>query len=188
MAGGVLQYRQVFLGLPTLVELVPETVIGQTETRGRKQVVAVNIVGECPGLTHQGIDDVPVMHRVFIPTDQPRQRLGQRVRIPDLDTLGVQPGFHPLSDQTAVHRVGAPLNVDQTPRIDPATHLQATGQTSLRQTLQGRDLFGKTIAAAGIAAGHDPLKKLHIRHAAGEVPAASQQQGLIDGGLEMVMG
>jgi hypothetical protein len=124
----VVQQRQVFPGLTAFVEPLAEAVVGQAEACGREQVVAVGVVRERARLPHQRINDVAIMHRVLVPTDQPRQRVGTLVRVPDLDAVGVESGFHPLADQPAVHRVGAAVKVDQAPGIDTATHLPTTGQ------------------------------------------------------------
>jgi hypothetical protein len=183
----VTQQRQVFLGLLTRVELLAKTVVGQTEAGGREEVLAIRVVGEGSGLTHQRIDHVPVMHRVLVPTDESRQRVGQHVRVPDLDAVGVEPGLHPLTDQPAMHRVGTAVNVDQASRIDAARHLQTTGQTHVGQVLQRRDLFGEAITPTLIATLHNLLEELGVLLAAGEVPAATHQECLVDGGFEMVV-
>jgi hypothetical protein len=127
----VVQHRQVFLGLPALVEGLSKTVVGQAKARRREKIVAVGVVRECTRLTHQRVDDVPVMHRVLVPPDQSRQRVGELVRVPDLDPVRVEPGLHPLADQPAVDRVDATVDVDQAPGIDTAPHREATGLTRL---------------------------------------------------------
>lgn len=170
----VVQQRQVLLGLTAFVELSSEAVVGQSEARGREQVVAEGVVGEGSRLAHQRIDHVPVMHRVLVPPHQPRQRVGQLVGVPDLDAVGVEPGLHPFADQPAVYRVGAAVNVDQAPRIDPAPHLAATVQTHRGQSLQSRDLFGEAIEPGLVADRYDPVQEAHVLLTAGEVPAASQ--------------
>jgi hypothetical protein len=183
----MVQQRQVFLGLVAFVEPLPQTVVGQTEAGGREEVLAIRVVGEGAGLTHQRIDHVPVMHHVLVPTDQPWQRVAEHVRVPDLDAVGVEPGFHPFPNQPAMHRVGAAVDVDQASRIDAARHLQTTGQTDVGQVLQRRDLFGQAIAPTLIAALHNILEEARVLVAAGKVPAATHQECLIDGGLEVVV-
>lgn len=79
------------------------------------------------------------------------------------------------------------MNVDQAPRIDAATHLPATVQTRLRQGFQSRDLLGKAIPPCVVANRHDPVQEARVLSAAGEVAATTQQQRLIDGGLEVVV-
>ena len=182
-----MQQRQVFLGLLAFVEPFPEAVIGQTEPRGREEVLAIGIAGERSRLSHQRIDHVPVMHRVLVPADEPRQRVGEEVRVPDLDAVSVEPGFHPRADQPAMYRVGTAVDVDQTSRIDAATHLEATGQTDVGQTLQRRDLFGDAITPTLIANRDNFLQEVRVLFAAGKVPTATHQQRLIDSGFEVVV-
>jgi hypothetical protein len=127
------------------------------------------------------------MHRVLVPAGQSRQRVDEHVRVPDLDAVGVEPGFHTLADQPAMHRVGTAVNVDQASRIDAARHFQTTGQTDVGQVLQRRDLFGEAVAPTLIAAFHNLLEEVRVLLAAGKVPAATHQERLIDGGLEVVV-
>ena len=130
---------------------------------------------------------MPVMHRVLVPADQSRQRVGEFVRVPDLHTVGMKPSFHPLADQSAMHRVGATVNVDETSRIDSTTHLEATRQTHIRQTPQRRDFFGETISPRFVANRHHILEELTVLFAAGELPTPTQQQRLIDCGFEVAV-
>ena len=183
----MVQDRQVFLGLPAFVVALAEAVVGQTEACGREEVVAVGVVGEGPRLAHQRIDDVPVVHRVLVPADQTRQRVGEFVRVPDFDAVGVEPGLHPLADQPAVHRVDTAVDVDQAPGVDTATHPPEAGLTLLGQFLQSCDLFGETIPPAFVADPHHTSQEARVLLAAGEVPATTQEQRLVDGGLEVVV-
>lgn len=172
VAGRVVQDRQVFLGLPAFVVLFPEAVVSEAEACGREEVVAVGVVGEGPRLPHQRIDDMAVVHRVLVPTDQTRQRVDELVRVPDFDAVGVEPGLHPLPDQPAVHRIDAAMDVDQAPGIDAATDFPEAGPTLLGQFLQGRDLFREAIPPADIANVHHAPKETRVLFAAGEVPSA----------------
>lgn len=183
----VVQHRQVFLGLTTLVEGLSKAVVGQPEARRREQVVAVGVVRERTRLTHQRVDDVPVMHRVLVPPDQSRQRVGKLVRVPDLDPVRVQPGLHPLADQPAVDRVNAAVNVNQAPGIDTAPHLKATGLTRLGQLRERRDLLGEAIHPTSVANPHHVPEEVRVLLPAGEIPAPAQEQRLVDGGLEMAV-
>ncbi len=182
-----MQDRQVFLGLTAFIEPFAEAVVSLAEPCRREQIVAVNVVRQCAGLAYQRVDHMAVMHRVLVPTDQPGQRVGEFVRVPDLDAVGEEPGFHPFADQSAVHRIGAAVNVDQAARIDAATHLEATGQTHVGQRRERGDLFGKAISPRLVANLHHILKEVDILVAVGEVPTASQQQRLIDRDFEVVV-
>jgi len=69
------------------------------------------------------------------------------------------------------------------PELEPASHLQPAS----RQGRQRGHLFTKTLLSRGIAAGHELLEKQLIVVSAGEIAAASEHQGLVDGLLEPVM-
>ena len=182
-----MQQRQVFLGRTAFVELFSEPVISQAEPCGREQILAVRIVRERSRLPHQRVDHVPVMHRVLVPTDQSRQRVSKFVRVPDLHAVGEESSFHPLADQSAMHRVGAAVNVDETSRIDATTHLETTRQTHIGQAPQRRDLFCEAIAPRFVANFHHVLEELTVLLAAGELPTTTQEQRLIDGGFEVAV-
>jgi hypothetical protein len=185
--GGVMKQRQVFLSLTAFIEPFAEAVVSLAEPCRREQIVAEDVVRECSRLPHQRVDHMAVMHRMLVPTDQPGQRVGELVRVPDLDAVSEEPGFHPFADQSAMHRVGAAVNVDQAARIDAATHLEATRQPHIRQRLQRRDLFREAISTSFVADLHHLLKEANVIVAAGEVSTASQQQRLLDGDFEVVM-
>lgn len=188
VGGRAVQHGQVLLRLPPLVVPLAEPVVGQAEAGGREQVVAVRVPGERPRLADERVDDVPVMHRVPVPTDQPRQRVHERVRVPDLDAVGVQAGVHPFADQPAVHRVRAPADVDQAARIDPAPLHRPTGQPRVGQRFQRRHLLGETVPPAVVADGHQVAEERRVLVAGGELATAAEQQRLLDDRLEVAVG
>ena len=160
------------LGLTAFVEPLAEAVVSEAEAGRREEVVAVGVVRERPRLADQRIDDVPVVHRVLVPPDQARQRVGELVRVPNFDAVGVETGFDPLADQPAVHRVDAAVDVNQTPGIDATTHLPKAGQTFFGQGRQRRRLFGEAISPAFVANPHHAPQELRVCFAVGKVPAA----------------
>jgi len=185
--GRVLQNRQVFLRALPFVAAVAEPVIGKAKPRRRKQVLAIGIVGESARLSHQLVDDVPIVDGVLIAADQPRSRLHVAIRVPNLNAVGVQPGFDPFADEPALHRIGVPMNVNQTAGVDAARHLQTTVEPLIRQIPQRGRLLGEAVATPGVADLHHFLQESRVLVAAGEIAAATQEQRLIDGGLEVPM-
>ena len=180
-----MQNLQILLrGLP-FVEAIAELIVSDAKPRRRKQILAIGVVGERARLPHQLIDDVPIVDRVFVAADQSRQRIHLLICVPDLDAIGVQPGFHRVANQPTMHRVDAAMKVNQAAGIDAAVHLQATVESSIGQGAERGQLLGETIAAAGVAGLHHLLYKRHILIAAGEVAAATHEQCLIDGGFEV---
>jgi hypothetical protein len=116
----VVQQTQVLLGPRPLSVGLDQPIQCQAEPTGREQILTVAVVREGPRLTHQRVDDVPVVHRVLISTHQPRQRVHESIRVPHLDTLGEQSGLDHLADQPTVNRVRVAVDVNQAARIDPA--------------------------------------------------------------------
>lgn len=183
--GRVVQDLQVVLGPESLVAARAEPVVGQPEPGRREQVVAVGVVRKRARLADQGIDDVAVVDRVPVATDEPRQRIDVPVRVPDLDAVGEQSGLDPLADQPAVDRIRVAVDVDQAAGIDAARHLQARRQPLRGQEPQRTHFFSEPISAARVPSRHDLPEEGRVLPAAGELAAAAEQQRLIDGGLEV---
>ena len=93
-----MQNLQILLrGLP-FVEAIAELIVGDAKPRRRKQILAIGVVGKRARLPHQLVDDVPIVDRVFVAADQSRQRIHLLIRVPHLDAIGVQSGFHRVAD------------------------------------------------------------------------------------------
>jgi len=169
----------------TLGVLLHQPVIGQAEAAGREQLLAVAIAGERPRFAHQPVDDVAVGDPVLAPAAQPRQALDQALGVPDFDVVGVQPGLHPLPDQPAGHRVGVAADVDGAPGIHPHPDAPAGVEALPRQRPQQGQFLDQPRLPASIPLGEQLPQKRLVRRPAGEVPAAAQQEGLVQGPLEL---
>jgi hypothetical protein len=183
--GGVLEDLQILLRAQPVIAAGAEPIVGEAEPGRRKQVVAIDVVGERARLPHQLVDDVPVVDGVLVATDQPRPRLHVAVGVPDLDAVGEQPGFDPFADQPAVDRIGVAMDVDQAAGVDAAADLQTTVEPGIGQLAEPGQLLGETVAPAGVAGRHHVPQEGRVLGAADEVAAAAQEQCLIDGGLEV---
>jgi hypothetical protein len=171
--GRVLEDLQILLRAQPVIAAVAEPIVGETEPGRRKQILAIDVVGECARLPHQLVDDVPVVDGVLVTTDQPRPRFHVAVGVPDFDAVGEQPGFDPFADQPAVDRIGVAMNVDQAAGIDATADLQATVDSLIGQFAKPGQLLGEPITTAGIAGLHHVLQEGHVLGAAGEVTAAA---------------
>ena len=167
------------------ITLGTEPIVGDAEPRRREQIVAVGVLGERARLANQRVDDVPIVHRVPVAAHQPRQRVDQPVRVPDLGAVGEQSRFDLFADQPTVHRIHVAVNVNQASRIDAAPHLQTRRQLRVGQVLERRDFLGEAVAAARVPRRHDLLEERDVLRAAGEFAAAAKQERLIDRGLEV---
>jgi hypothetical protein len=103
-----------------------QPVVGHAKAAVGEQVFAITVVVKGARLAHQLVDDVPVVDRMLVTPHQPRHRVHLRSRVPDFHTLGIEPGFDFLADQTAVHGVGVAVNVDQAARVHAHRQPQAT--------------------------------------------------------------
>jgi hypothetical protein len=72
---------------------------------------------------------------------------------------------------------------ESTPGLEPSGHLQPAS----RECRQHGHFLSKTLLSVGIASGHELAEKRLIVGSAGEIAAASEHQGLVDGLLETVM-
>jgi hypothetical protein len=130
---GVLQNPQVGAPRHCGNVFVLQPVVRHPKAAGGEQILAITVVIEGTRLAHQLVDDVPVVDRVLVTPHQPRQRIHLGSRVPDLHTLGIEPGLDFLADQTAVHRVGVAVDVDQAARVHAHRQPQATVLSLRRQ-------------------------------------------------------
>jgi hypothetical protein len=107
--------------------------------------------------------------------------------VPDLQHFGPDVDLDPFADQTARHRVGVAADVDRAPGIDPHLDPPAHLQPPRRQRLQDGQFLGESLAAVGVATGHDLAQEHLVVAPAGEVAMAPQHQGLVDRLLEPMM-
>jgi hypothetical protein len=178
--------RQVVLdhaaGPPVL-----QQVVGHPESAGGEHRVAVAVLLERPGLADQPVDDVAVLDAMSAPTPEPRQGVQFPGPVPDVEGLGPDVDIDLFADQSAGQRVGVAADVDRAPGIDPGLEPPGHLQPSGRQGRQDGHLLMETLPSIGIASGHEPLEERLIVASIGEIAAASEHQGLIDGLLEAVM-
>ena len=178
--------RQVVLdhaaGPPVL-----QQVVGHPEPAGGEHRIAVAVLLERPGLAHQPVDDVAVLDAMLAPASESRQGVELPGPVPDLECLGPDMNIDLFADQPAGQRVGVAADVDRAaridPRLEPSGHLQPSG----RQRRQDGQLFMETLLSVGVAPGHEPLEERLIVAPIGEITAASEHQGLVDGLLEAVV-
>ena len=175
------------LPLRTLRLLRHQGVVGLPEDHRRVQILAIHVTREGPRLPDQPVDHVPIVDPMFRLTTQPLHRLHQRARVPHLDHLGTDPYLQPLAAQPRRHRVGILLHLDRAALayLHPLT-LQRL-QPTLRQRTQPRLLLRKLLPPARVPTGHQRTHQLPVFLSAGEVPAATQQQLLLQRLFETAM-
>jgi len=117
--GRQLQNLQVFTDALAWAVIAAQPVVGDPKMAGRKHVLAILVVLECPGLADQRIDHVTVIDRMLAAADQAWHPLDFGVRIPDLDEVSVDHHVDLLPNQPARHRIRVPLDLDRAAAADP---------------------------------------------------------------------
>ena len=124
---------------------------------------------------------------MLVLTTQARHPLHQLLGIPYLDLLQTEAHFHFFAQQPRRHGVGIVLHADRAapphPHAQPLQRLQPLA----RERPQLSQLLGHRGRPAGIPLRLHGTHHLQILLAAGEIPAATQQQGLLHRLLEMPM-
>lgn len=162
-------------------------VVGHPEPAGREHRVAVAVLLERPGLADRPVDHVAIIDPMLAPPTEPGHGVDLPGPVPDVEGLGPDVDIHLLADQSAGQRVGVASDMDRAPRIDPCLEPSGHLQPTNRQGRQHGHLFSETLLPVGIASGHELLEERLVVASAGEIAAASQHQGLVDGLLETVM-
>jgi hypothetical protein len=124
---------------------------------------------------------------MLAPASKSRQGVDLSGPMPDVEGFGPDMNIHLFTDQTTGQRVGVAADMDRAPGIDPGLESPSHLQPASRQGRQHGHFFMKTLLSVGIASGHELLEKQLIVASAGEITAASEHQGLVDGLFEAVM-
>jgi hypothetical protein len=152
-----------------------------------KQILTIAIVGESPRLTDQPVDDVPVLDVMLATPTQPRQPFLHLLGVPHFDVLGVQPGFHPLADQSARYRVDVALHFDDAARFHTHTQPLARLQPMTRQRPQQLSFLGQPGDATGVFLSQHLPQEQRVAVSAAELPAATHHQRLVQCLFELVV-
>jgi hypothetical protein len=147
----------------------------------------VAIVREGPRLTYQPVDHVPVLDAVLAPATQPRQLLHTPLRVPDLELLRAEAHLHPLANQPTRHRVHVALDMDRAAPVHPHRPPPKRLQTPRRQGPQPGQLLGQTLLPMAVELLEQLTHKRLVGCPTREVPAAAQQQRLLQRPLEAVV-
>ena len=124
---------------------------------------------------------------MLAPASESRQGVQLPGPVPDVERFGPHVNIDLFADQTARQRVGVAADVDRAPGIDPGLEPSRHLQPANRQRREHGPFFMETLLSVGIASGHELLEERLIVASAGEIAAAPQHQGLVDGLLEAVV-
>jgi hypothetical protein len=167
--------------------LLDQGIVSHAKMARGEQFLAIAIVREGAGLAHEPVDDVPIVDAMLVAPSQPRQILDPLLRVPHLQVFHEEANLDLFADQPAGHGIAVAIDVDQAAAIDAGLQALARLQTPGRQRSELGSLFLQSFAPASVEKRQPLLQELGIGFATGEIPAAAQHQGLVDGGLEAVV-
>ena len=164
-----------------------QEVVSHPESAGGKHRVAIAVLLERPGLADQPVDDMAVLDAMLTSASESRQGVQLPGPVPDVECFGPDVNIHLFADQTTGQRIGVAADMDRAPRIHPGLEPSGHLEPASRQRRQNGPLFSETLLSVGIASGHERPEERLIVASTGEIAAASEHQGLVDGLLETVM-
>jgi hypothetical protein len=164
-----------------------QRVVGPAKRHARIQIVAIHVAGERPRLAHQPVDHVPIVDAMLALATQTLHRLHQRAGVPHLDRLCADPQFHLLTDQTRRHRVRILLDLDRAPLAHARPLALQRVQPLPRQATQAIAFLCETLLTPRVPLRHHRQHHRPVFFPTGEVPAATQQQRLVQLLLEPPM-
>jgi hypothetical protein len=186
--GRQLQNLQVLADALTWAMIATQPIVGHAKVTAGKHVLPILVILKRTGFADQRIDHVTVIDRVFPVAGQTRHPLDFDVRIPDLDEVGVDHHVHLLPNQPAGNRIRVAFHLDRAAAADlDAGDALPVIQLARRQLAKTRFLLGKLGLSRRVALVAHFLQEPFVLLATGKVAAASQQQSLLHGGLEMAM-
>ena len=147
----------------------------------------IAVVRERPRLAHQPVDHVAIVDPMLATTTQPWQMLHTTLRVPHLHLLGADPHLHPFADQTARHRVDVALDMNRAALVHTHRPPLARLQTAGWQPTQQRQFLGQTLLPVAVELLEQTPQEGLVRCPAVEVPAATQQQRLLQRLLEPIV-
>jgi hypothetical protein len=186
LAGGQVRNPQVFLGRPRRL-LPAQLVVSHAKLAAGKHLFSIAIIGERPRLTHQPVDDVPVIDVLLATPAQARHLVSQLLGVPHFNHLSVQAGLHGLTDQPTGHRVDVALHFDDAARLHAHRHTFARLQSMARQRPQQRPFLRQTAGPSGVLLREHLPREGQVIVPAAEVAAAAHHQRLVHGALELMV-
>jgi len=105
------------------------------------------------------------------------------------DLFGSNSNIHLSANQAAGNRIGVGSHLNRAAATDANAGQKVVGVESLlRQRLERRLFFEEPLRTIGVGATDQLFHEVHVLLAAGELPAAAQQQRLVDALLDVPVG
>jgi hypothetical protein len=130
---------------------------------------------------------MPVVDPMLVTSAQPRQPFHHPLPVPHFHMLHEQTHLDPLADQTARHRIGVAVYVNQAAAVHPHPRTLARFQPPLRQSPQHPQFLRQPRLTPRIQLRQQLPQKTRIGLPAPKVSTSPQHQVLIDRFLEAPM-
>jgi hypothetical protein len=159
------------------------------KTARGKHFFAVSIVGEGSGFSHQRINDVSIIDRCQLLTNQSRHRLNMVSLMYHRDLFSTNPQIDELIDQPTGNRIRIRSHANRTAACHPNAFHDVIGvETFIGQTPQVRLIFKEVFPPVVVGSPDQFFHEGDILFPAGKVATAAQHQRLLDAVLEMSVG
>jgi hypothetical protein len=156
--------------------------------RRGKHLLAILVILERAGLSHQGINYVPIVDIGSARAHEPWHLLNENALVCDGDLFRSDLDIHGSADQSAGDRVHVLSDRDRaalgdTQPFEPLVRIEPM----VGQSTQGRLFFEKLRLTMQVRLGNHLLHKRFVLLAASKVPTAAQEQCLVDAVLQVAM-
>ncbi len=162
---------------------------GDPEPAGGKHFLAVSVACEGARLANQRIDDVPIIDRRLLLSDQSRHDLDDMLLMSDRDLFGRHTHIDRPTNQPAGDRIRIGSHLNRAAFADSHAVQHVVGiEAFVGQRLEGRPFFGESFLPIGVGLRDDLFHETHVVFAAGKLTAATKQQRLIEAIFDMPVG
>ncbi len=159
------------------------------EPAGGKHFFAVSVVCEGARLANQRIDDVAIIDRRLVFSDQSRHDLDDMLLMSHSDLFGRHTHVDRLTNQPTGDRIRIGSHLNRAAFADSHAVQHVVGiEAFVRQSAQARLIFGEPLLPIGVGSGNDLFHETHVLLAAGKLTTATKQQRLIEAIFDMSVG
>lgn len=131
-------------------------------------------------LTHQPVDQVPIVDVALVTPTQPGQSLHQMLPVPYFQMIDVHANVHTLADQPARHRIDVAVDANQAAAVHARRLSLARFHSPRRQHLHLGQLLRQPLVPIGVELIQKLPQKFLVFLPTRKIPAAAQHQRLID--------
>ncbi len=156
---------------------------------GGKHFLTVSVVCEGTRLANQRIDDMAIIDRSLMFSDQSRHDLDDMSLMSHCDLFGGHTHVNRLTNQPTGDRIriGAHLNRAAFSNSHARQHIVGV-EAFGGQAAEARTLLGESFSPIGVGSENDLFHETHVLFAAGKVTTATEQQRLIDTVFDVSVG